>query len=447
MDPHLVEAVEDLAEPVSHSMAQLGLMGEIAVVLAFSLVGGLLAVRLRLSPIVGFLVAGLMAGPYVPGFVGDVHVAEELGEIGVVFLMFGVGLHFSLRDLMAVKGVAVPGALLQSLLTTVVTIVAAAAFGWSFGAGLVLGLAVSVASTVVLVRALIARQALDSPAGRIAVGWLVVEDLFSALVLVLLPVLAVSLGGASALHEVDNSIFGALLTEGDSVLAFLARQVGMPQTVPVLTAITFLNVGLVVLVLFTVGRRAVAWLLELVERGGSDELFTLTVVVAALFIAFSTSAFFGLSVALGAFFAGVIVSGARQAHRVAEDVRPMRDLFGVLFFASVGMLFDPATLLHLPLQVLATTAIIMLVKPLGAAAITLVLRQPWSAARTIAPGLGQIGEFSFILATVGHGAGLLPEEAYQLIITAAITSIALNPLLFRAAELVGVVRRTELRPA
>jgi CPA2 family monovalent cation:H+ antiporter-2 len=429
-----------LVDPVEQAGEQLGLLDDIAIALAFSLVCGLLATRLRLSPIVGYLAAGIAIGPYTPGFIGDVHHAEELGQIGVVFLMFGVGLHFSLRDLVAVRNVAVPGAVIQSLLATLLTVGVAGAFGWGLGPGLVLGLAVSVASTVVLVRALMARDALDTQGGRVAVGWLVVEDLFSALVLVLLPVLAASLGGAAPGHTPDESITRALMTEGDSVTAFASRQMGVAQTVPVLTAITFGNVALVVALMLSAGQWVVSWLMDEVERTGSDELLTLAVVVVALLVAVGTSAFFGMSVALGAFFAGIVAARTRLAHRVGEDVRPLRDLFGVLFFASVGMLFDPATPLRMPGQVLAILLVIMVAKPLIAGLIVLGLRQPRETALTVAPGLGQIGEFSFILATVGRATGLLPDEAYQLIITGSIVSIALNPLLFRAAEQIGAVR-------
>jgi CPA2 family monovalent cation:H+ antiporter-2 len=440
----LEDVGQGIAEHAAHVSDQLGLMDELAMVLAVGLVGGLVATRLRLPPIVGFLAAGVVLGPYTPGLVADVHTAEQLGEIGVIFLMFGVGLHFSLRDLIAVRNVAVPGAIVQSLLATVLTIAVVSWFGWTVGAGLVLGLALSVASTVVLVRALMSRNLLDSDPGRIAVGWLVVEDLFSALVLVLLPVLAVSLGGVAAAVPTVDTLATALFDKTDSVLAFSVRQAGIVESAPALVGVTLANVAIVV-ALLPLARRIVNRLLEEIDRSGSEEMLTLAVVVVALFIAVGMAMVFAMSVALGAFFAGVIVSGSRLAHRVAEDVRPLRDIFGVLFFTSVGMLFDPMTPLRSPLATVAVLAIVLLAKPVIAAGIALVLRQSRETSLTIGAGLAQIGEFSFILATLGRTVGLLPEEAYQLIITAAIVSIAVNPLAFRAARAIG--RSWEREPA
>src|SRR6266536_1334904 len=282
----------DVLEQAAHTSEALGLMDELTVVLVVGLIGGLLAMRFRLPPIVGFLAAGVILGPHTPGFVADTHTAEQLGEISVAFLMFGVGLHFSIRDLISVRNVAVPGAVVQSLLATALTIGVVALFGWSFGAGLVLGLALSVASTVVLVRALMSRNVLDSDAGRIAVGWLVVEDLFSALVLVLLPVLAVSLGGAAPEERVEDSLTAALLDKQDSVLAFAARQFGASESVPMLVAITLVNVAIVV-ALLPLARRAVNWLFETSDRSGSEEMRTLAAVVVALFVAFGMNVLFG----------------------------------------------------------------------------------------------------------------------------------------------------------
>jgi CPA2 family monovalent cation:H+ antiporter-2 len=422
-------------EQAAHTSEALGLMDELTVVLVVGLIGGLLAMRFRLPPIVGFLAAGVMLGPHTPGFVANTHQAEQLGEIGVAFLMFGVGLHFSIRDLITVRNIAVPGAVVQSVLATALTIGVVALFGWTIGAGLVLGLALSVASTVVLVRALMSRNKLDSDAGRIAVGWLVVEDLFSALVLVLLPVLAVSLGGTPPASRIEDSLTAALMDKSDSILGFAARQVGVGDGVGALVAITLVNVAVVV-ALLPLARRGVNWLLEDIDRSGSEEMLTLAAVVIALVISVGMVIVFGLSVALGAFFAGIIVSGSRLSHRVAEDIRPLRDLFGVLFFTSVGMLFDPMTPFREPIQVVAVVLIIVLAKPVIAAAIALVLHQSRDTALTIGAGLAQIGEFSFILGTLGRVVGLLPDEAYQLIITGAIISIAVNPLAFRAAQAV-----------
>lgn len=423
----------EIAQQLEHLDASLGLMDELSIALAFGLIGGLVAMRLRLPPIIGFLLAGIAMSAHTLGYVADVHTAEQLGEIGVAFLMFGVGMHFSVKDLMAVKHVAIPGAILQSILATILTIGATTLFGWSLGAGIVLGLALSVASTVVLVRALMARNLLSSVPGKIAIGWLVVEDLFSALVLVLLPVLAVSLGGAAAHRAEHESLLDALFNKSDSVLAFSVRMAGVPDTVPVLIGVTAINMAILV-GLLPLLRRAVSWLLEYVAASDSDDMLTLAAVVTALFVAFGMNALFGVSVALGAFFAGVVVSASRLAHQVAEDIRPLRNLFGVLFFASVGMLLDPMTFVRMPLHVLAVAFIIVAAKPLIAAGVAVLLRQSWLTGLTIGAGLAQIGEFSFILGTLGRSLGLLPPEAYQLIIAGAIISIALNPVVFRVVE-------------
>jgi CPA2 family monovalent cation:H+ antiporter-2 len=427
---------QEVVTQIGHADESLGLMDELSLALAFGLIGGLLAMRLRLPPIIGFLLAGIAMSPHTPGHVADVHTAEQLGEIGVAFLMFGVGLHFSVKDLIAVKNVAIPGAIIQSLLATALTIGLTTIFGWSLGAGIVLGLALSVASTVVLIRALMARDLMNSDAGRIAVGWLVVEDLFSALVLVLLPVLAVSLGGTAVHRSPDETLLDALFNKTDSVLAFAARQAGFPESVSLLVGITAINLVLLV-GLMPLLRMAVSWLLEQVDRSGSEEMLTLASVVAALFVALGMNAVFGVSVALGAFFAGIIVSASRLAHEVTEDIRPLRNLFGVLFFASVGMLLDPMTVVRMPLHVLAVVLVIVVAKPVIAAAIALLFRQPHGTALAIGAGLAQIGEFSFILGSLGRSLGLLPDEAYQLIITGAIISIALNPVVFRVSEAIG----------
>ncbi|MGE3270159.1 MAG: cation:proton antiporter [Chloroflexota bacterium] len=435
----------EVAEHLAHASERLGLMDELAMALAFGLLGGLVAMRLRLPPIVGFLLAGIAMSPYTPGHVADVHTAEQLGEIGVAFLMFGVGMHFSVKDLLEVKNIAIPGAIIQSILATVLTIVLTTVFGWSLGAGIVLGLALSVASTVVLVRALMARDLLSSQAGKIGVGWLVVEDLFSALVLVLLPVLAVSLGGNVAARSADETLIGSLFNKTDSVLAFTVRQAGVQESIPVLVGITIINVG-VLLGLLPLLRRVVSWLLDYIDRSKSDEMLTLTAVVVALFVSFGMNAIFGVSVALGAFFAGIVVAASRLSHAVGEDVRPLRNLFGVLFFASVGMLLDPMTFVRMPLHVLAVVLVIVAAKPVIATGIALMFRQSRGTALTIGAGLAQIGEFSFILGTLGRSLGLLPDEAYQLIIAGAIISIALNPVVFWVTDRIAHAPHPELVP-
>ena len=423
----------------------LGLLDEIAIVLAFAWFGGFIASRLRIPPIVGYIAAGIAVGPFTPGFVADVALAEQMGEIGIVILMFGVGLHFSVRDLLAVKHIAIPGAVIQILFTTALGIGAALSFNWSFGAGLVLGLALSVASTIVLVRALMARNALDTGNGRIAVGWLIVEDMFSVLVLVLLPILAVSLGGSAAgTHDPNETLMDALLHQGDSVLLYGLRIIGLREGPLQITAIAFINVGLLAIMILLVGKRLVSLMLDAVERLGSEELFTLSTLVVALFIAVISKAVFGLSDALGAFLAGVMVGDYRLRHRVAEEIRPMRDVFGIIFFAAVGMLLNPQTIVDAPLQIVVVVLIIIVAKPLIAAAIVKFLRQSPSTVAMISPALGQVGEFSFILAVLGRSLDLLPEQGYQLIISGSIISIALNPLLFSLAErLTGVSRYPE----
>lgn len=385
----------------------------IAIMLVYAFAGAMIAKRLNLSPIVGYLAGGIALGPFTPGPIGREDVAAQLAELGVILLMFGVGVHFSIRDLLAVKWVAVPGALAQSLIATAITVGVALAWGWSWRGGLVLGLAVSVASTVVLVRALMDRQTLETREGRIAVGWLIVEDLFSVLVLVLLPLM------------VDRTVHDDGLT-GDDIVTH-----GNPWVV---IALTFLKLGILILLVFGIGRRITNWLLTQAESSGSAEAETLTILVVALGVAVGANAVFGVSYALGAFFAGVIVGGTGVGHRATEFVMPLRDIFGTLFFVSVGMLFDPATLIHEPWKVIAVALLIMAAKPAIAAAATLALGQPLPTALTIAPALAQVGEFSFILAVVGGELGLLPSGADQLIISGAILSIALNPFLMRGAD-------------
>ncbi|WP_027866683.1 YbaL family putative K(+) efflux transporter [Massilia alkalitolerans] len=384
---------------------ELSLITTIAAALGFGLVFGMLAIRLKLPALVGYLAAGVLIGPATPGFVADVALASQLAEIGVMLLMFGVGLHFSLGDLLDVKKIALPGALLQIGVATVMGIGLAHWWGWGLGAGLVFGLALSVASTVVLLRALEARGVLDSMNGRIAVGWLVVEDLVMVLVLVMLPALAGPLGG-----------------KGDAG-AELWPALGK----------TLLQVGAFVAFMLVVGRKIFPWFLWRVAKTNSRELFTLSVIAAAVGIAFASSALFGVSFALGAFFAGMVLRESELSHRAAEESLPLRDAFSVLFFVSVGMLFDPMVLVQYPLEVLATVAIILFGKSIAAFVLVLALRYPINTAVTVSASLAQIGEFSFILAALGMQLELLPSLGQNLILAGAIISIAVNPLMFSLA--------------
>jgi len=369
----------------------------------------MVAVRLGLPAIVGYLLAGVAVGPFTPGFVADTHLAPQLAELGVILLMFGVGIHFSPRDLLAVRAVAVPGAVGQIAVATALTAGVAWWWGWGLGAGLVLGLAVSVASTVVLLRALEERGLLASDAGRVAVGWLLVEDLVTVLALVLLPALAGQLGGAGA---------GPAAPAAEAGLA-------------VSLALAVAKVVLLGAVVLVVGTRAVPWLLARASATGSRELFTLAVLAVALGIAYGAARVFGVSFALGAFLAGLTVAESDLGHRAAEDALPLRDAFAVLFFVSVGMLFDPAVLLTAPGRVLAVLGLIVVAKPLAALALTALVRRPLGTGLVAAAGLAQIGEFSFILAGTGIALGLLPPEGASLILAGALLSITLNPLLFR----------------
>ena len=382
------------------------LINTIAAGLGLALILGFLAVRLRLPALVGYLLAGVILGPFTPGFVADAHIAAQLAEIGVMLLMFGVGLHFSLDDLLAVRKIAVPGALVQIAVATLLGGALAIGWGWQPGVALVFGLALSVASTVVLLRALDSLGLLDSYVGRIAVGWLVVEDLAMVLVLVLLPPLAEALVGSA---------------QGGG-----AGQPALWQTL----GLTLLQVGGFVLLMLVVGRRLFPWLLWQVTRTGSRELFTLCVVAAAVSIAFASAALFGVSFALGAFFAGMVMRESEFSHRAAQESLPLRDAFAVLFFVSVGMLFDPMVLLERPLQVLAVVLVIVVGKSLAALCIVLLFRYPLGTALTICASLAQIGEFSFILAGLGVSLGLLPVEGRNLVLAGALISIATNPLWF-----------------
>jgi CPA2 family monovalent cation:H+ antiporter-2 len=390
-----------------HSVA---LISTIAAGLGLALIFGFLAVRLKLPALVGYLFAGMLIGPHTPGFVADVQLASELAEIGVILLMFGVGLHFSIADLLAVRKIAVPGAVIQMAAATALGAAAATFWGWPAGGALVFGLALSVASTVVLLRALENRGALNSQNGRIAVGWLIVEDLAMVIALVLLPLLAQTLGGAEvARAQAQDSLAWTLFSTLARVAAFVA-------------------------LMLLVGRRVFPWLLWQVAQTGSRELFTLCVVSAAVGIAFAAAKIFGVSFALGAFLAGMVLRESALSHRAADESLPLRDAFAVLFFVSVGMLFDPQALLERPLQVLAVLAIVVIGKSLAAAAVVLAMRYPLNTALTVSASLAQIGEFSFILAGLGVALNLLPVEGQSLILAGALISIALNPLVFAAVE-------------
>ena len=381
-----------------------------------ALILGFIAERLRLPALVGYLVAGILIGPATPGFVADMQIAAQLSEIGVMLLMFGVGLHFSLGDLLAVKRIAVPGAVVQMTCATLLGMAVASSWGWDWGQGLLFGLSLSCASTVVLLKALESRGVLDSMNGRIAVGWLVVEDLATVLVLVLLPPLAGMLGSEAAP--------GAAGAAGGSVGLMIAR--------------TLLEVGAFIGLMLVIGRKAVPWLLWQIAGTGSRELFTLAVVAAAIGIAYGASHLFSVSFALGAFFAGMVMRESEFSHRAAEESLPLRDAFSVLFFVSVGMLFQPAVLIEQPLRVLGVVAIIMFGKTLAALAIVLVFRYPLNTALVVAASLAQIGEFSFILAGLGQTLGLVSAEGMSLSLAGALISIAFNPLMF---SLVDPLRR------
>lgn len=380
------------------------LLGTIVAGIVVAFIMGAIAHRLRVSPVAGYLFAGVLVGPFTPGFVADVALANELAEMGVILLMFGVGLHFSLRDLLSVKHIAIPGALTQIAVATLLGFGLAASLGWSISAGLVFGLALSVASTVVLLRAMQARDLINTERGRIAVGWLIVEDLAMVVALVLLPPLAQLIGG----------------------------QAGGGTDVAVVLGATVLKVGGFIAFMLIVARRVIPAALHWVAHTGSRELFRLAVLSIALGIAFGAAYVFDVSFALGAFFAGMILGETQLSRRAAEETLPLRDAFAVLFFVSVGMLFDPAVMVERPLPLLATVAIIVLGKSLAAFAIVRAFGHSNQTALTISASLAQIGEFSFILAGLGTNLGILPAEGRDLILAGAILSIFLNPFVFTA---------------
>ena len=397
------------------------LISTIVIALALAWVFGALAHRLRLPPLVGYLIAGVLIGPATPGFVADQTLASELAEIGVILLMFGVGLHFSLEQLLSVRAIAVPGAIAQIACATLLGMALAHWLGWSIGAGLVFGLALSVASTVVLLRALQERRLVETGRGRIAVGWLIVEDMVMVLTLVLLPAFAGVLGGKGA---------------GTTDLAGVATA----------AALTIGKIAAFVAIMLIVGKRLIPSVLHYMAHTGSRELFRLAVFVIALGAAFAAAELFGVSFALGAFFAGMILSESPLSQRAAEETLPLRDAFAVIFFVSVGMLFKPAILIEDPLAVLATLAIILLGKSLAAFAIIRLFGYPASTALLVSVSLAQIGEFSFILAGLGVDLGLLPERGRNLILAGAILSILLNPLLFAGLDLLQAWRDKRRAP-
>lgn len=389
-----------------------------------AMIFGYLASLLKMPPLVGYLLAGIVIGPGTPGFVGDLALAQQLAEIGVMLLMFGVGLHFSLGDLLAVRKIALPGAIVQIAVATVLGGALALAWGWSLGAALVFGLALSVASTVVLLRALEGRGLVESVNGRIAVGWLVVEDLVMVLVLVLLPPLAGLLGGA------PEGLAGGAHTAAPG--GALWGTLGL----------TFLKVAAFIALMLVVGKRVFPRILWLVARTGSRELFTLCMIAAAVGVAFGAAKLFDVSFALGAFFAGMMMRESEFSRRAADETLPLRDAFSVLFFISVGMLFDPAILVEQPLHVLEVALVVVVGKTLAAVALVLAFRYPLNTALTVGAGLAQIGEFSFILAGLGRSLGLLSAEGQSLILAVALISISTNTLLFAAIEpALGWIRR------
>jgi CPA2 family monovalent cation:H+ antiporter-2 len=385
------------------------LITTIAAGFGLALLLGFLAEKLRIPALVGYLFAGIAIGPATPGFVADVHAASQLSEIGVMLLMFGVGLHFSLDDLLAVKRIALPGAVVQMGVATLLGMGLAWWWGWSLGVALIFGLSLSCASTVVLLRALESQNVLETMNGRIAVGWLVMEDLATVLILVLLPPLAGVLGGT---------------VKPAADAAPLWFTIGK----------TLLEVSAFIALMLIAGRRALPWLLWQVARTGSRELFTLAIVAAAISIAYGAAQLFSVSFALGAFFAGMVMRESEFSHRAAQESLPLRDAFSVLFFVAVGMLFDPAVLVEQPLQVLGVVAIIVVGKSLAAMALVLAFGYPLTTAFVVAASLAQIGEFSFILAGLGMALGLLPQEGMSLVLAGALISIALNPFTFAAVK-------------
>lgn len=390
--------------------------------LVLAYIFGMIANRMRLPPLVGYLFAGILVGPHTPGFVADQELGAQLAELGVILLMFGVGLHFSLKDLMSVRALAIPGAVAQIGFATLLGAGLGLLLGWDLGGALLFGLALSVASTVVLLKALQDRRLIESERGRIAVGWLIVEDLAMVLALVLVPAIASLYGTDTGIH--------------DPFVSFVERLVGTSLGIWGVLTLTVVKVAAFVGFMLIVGRRIIPWALHATAHTGSRELFRLSVLAIALGVALGSSVLFGVSLALGAFFAGMILSESELSHRAANETLPLRDAFAVLFFVSVGMLFDPTIILTQPLPVLATVFIIVIGKSLAAFAIVLLFGRPVSTALTISASLAQIGEFSFILASMGVALAILPPEGQDLILAGALISIVLNPVVFWGIEAV-----------
>jgi CPA2 family monovalent cation:H+ antiporter-2 len=391
---------------VAHDMP---LLATVALGLSAAFICGMVANKLRLSPIVGYLFAGILLGPSTPGYVADAKVAEQLSEIGIVLLMFGVGLHFSLKDLMDVRKIALPGAIVQIAVATALGALIAMYWGWSLQSGLMFGLACSVASTVVLLRALEENHLTQTANGRIAIGWLIVEDLFMVLALVFVPALA-SLGASDT----------------DASLTVLAETVG----------ISLVKIALFVIFMLVVGNRILPWMLNLVAETRSRELFTLAVFAVAVGVAFGAGKIFGVSLALGAFFSGMMIRESHLSHEVAERALPFQDAFAVLFFVSVGMLFNPSVILEHPLEVIVCVLIIMVGKSAAAFFIVMLFRYPLKTGLLVSAGLAQIGEFSFILITMGVSLGILPTEGRDIVLAGALISISLNPITFIGSKLI-----------
>ena len=404
------------------------LIATIVVGLCLAFVFGAIANRLRISPLVGYLLAGVICGPYTPGFVADQELTLQLAEIGVILLMFGVGLHFSVKELLSVKAIAVPGALVQILAATVLGTGLGLIMGWDLTGSVTFGLALSTASTVVLLRAMQERRLMETDRGRIAVGWLIVEDLVMVLTLVLMPAVAGLIHGNSATVPSDP----------------LTAALGLGITGIIL--LTLVKVAIFIALMLVVGKRVVPWILEAISASGSRELFRLGVLAIALGVAFGAANLFGVSLALGAFFAGMVMSESELSHQAAEESLPLRDAFAVLFFVSVGMLFDPMVLINNPLSLLATLLIIMIGKSAAAFFIVRAFKHPTGTALTISASLAQIGEFSFILAGLGVSLKLMPPEARDLVLAGAILSILCNPLVFIGFEKLRPFIESKLNP-
>ncbi len=403
------------------------LIATIVIGLSLACIMGLLAQRLRLPLIAGYLLAGVLLGPFTPGYVADQEIAAELAELGVILLMFGVGLHFSMKDLMAVRRIAVPGALGQIGVATLAGIGLALALGWSIGAGVIFGLSLSVASTVVLLRALQDREIVETNRGRIAVGWLIVEDVVMVVALVLIPALAGLLGGE--VQPLTDEAVEAVRLGLSPILATLG--------------LTAIKLGAFVGLMLIIGRRVIPWLLDYVANTGSRELFRLAVLSLALGVAYAAAQLFGVSFALGAFFAGMVMAESTLSAQAMKETLPLRDAFAVLFFVSVGMLFDPGIIIDAPFALIATVLVIVVVKSAAAFGITRAFGHGRETSLTIAASLAQIGEFSFILIVMGVNLEIVPPEGRDLVVAGAMISILLNPLLFKALDRWGQSARAD----